>query len=78
MNKRPIYEIAHEIHNTWKPRVSPYAVPYLNAMYQLTDAESSYGADGAEEIVLRFLANAGSFRGPAAKRLKAELKETFR
>ena len=78
MNKRPLYEIAHDIHNSWKPRVNPYAVPYLKAMYQLTDADSSYGLDSAEEIVLRFLCNAGSFRGDRAKALKQELKDYFK
>lgn len=51
-----------------------YARPYLDAMYSLTDISDYYGLDSAEEIVLRFLSNAGTWRGETARRVKAELK----
>lgn len=73
MNARPIHQIAREIKNEWQ---KPYfgAVPYLDAMLYLTDKNSQYGWDSASSILNYFLANAQTFRGEAAKRLKAELK----
>lgn len=73
---RPIYMIAGEIRREWK---NPYfgAVPYLQAMFSLEDSRCSYGEDSAKSIVIYFLSNAQSFRGPKAKELKAELKSMF-
>lgn len=70
---RKIYEIAREIRLFWP---KPYfgAVPYLEAMYTLTDKNSKYFEDSADSIVRYFLANAQTFKGEAAKSLKAELK----
>ena len=70
---RPIYDIAHEISSDWK---KPYfgAVPYLNAMHTLVDLQSRYGLDDAKGILAYFLANASTWRGDTAKRVKAELK----
>lgn len=70
---RPINEIAQEIKAEWK-NIHSYAKPYLNAMLQLKSINDYYYMDSAEEIVLRFLCNAQSFRGEAARRLKTELK----
>lgn len=52
------------------------AVPYLEAMLTLdtTDPNASYYYNKAGDIVRYFLANAKTFRGADAKRLKAELK----
>ena len=70
---RPIYEIALEIKSLWK---KPYfgAVPYLDAMVHLDIIDDYYFLDSAKEVVLYFLANASTFRGEDARRLKAELK----
>lgn len=73
MSPRPISVIAREIKREWK-NVYFGAVPYLDAMLSLTDKNSQYGWDSAASIVNYFLANAQTFRGEAAKRLKAELK----
>lgn len=70
---RPIYEIAAEIRKDWK-NVSPYAAPYLQAMFCLESVNENYGFDSGRSIVCYFLANAGSWRGEVAKRVKAELK----
>lgn len=70
---RPLYEIAREIHADWK-NLSPYAAPYLAAMCTLRTIEDSYLYDSGRSIVAYFLANAGSWRGETAKRIKAELK----
>jgi len=70
---RPIYEIARDIRKNWT-KVSPYAQPYLEAMFSLDKITDKYIYDSAQSVVLYFLSNAGSFRGPEAKALKAELK----
>ena len=71
---RPLYAIAREIRKDWK-KVSPYAAPYLDAMSALTSVDDSYGWDSGRSVVNYFLANAGSWRGETAKRIKAELRE---
>lgn len=71
---RPIFEIASEIRKDWK---KPYfgAVPYLEAMGTITTINEDYYADSAKSVVLYFLANAQTWRGEVARRIKAELKE---
>ena len=70
---RPLYVIASDIHKDWK---RPYfgAVPYLGAMSNLDQVTDNYGADSGKSIVLYFLSNAATWRGPVAKQLKEELK----
>lgn len=70
---RPISSIASEISSVWT-NVNYGARPYLQAMFDLQSVDDSYGFDSGRSIVLYFLANASTFRGPDAKRLKAELK----
>lgn len=70
---RPIYAIAAEIRKDWK-NVSPYAAPYLSAMFSLYNITDNYIFESGESIVARFLCNAGSWRGETARRIKAELK----
>lgn len=71
---RPLYTIARAIRADWK-KVYFGAVPYLDAMRSLDSISDSYGCDDARSIVLYFLANASTWRGPVAKAIKAELKE---
>lgn len=70
---RPIYEIAREIRNDWK---RPYfgAVPYLDAMFSLDSIRDNYYDDSGHSVVLYFLANANTWKGDTARRVKAELK----
>jgi hypothetical protein len=70
---RSLSTIAMEIRKDWK---KPYfgAVPYLQAMMCLNSVDDYYGFDDGKSIVLYFLANAGTWRGDTAKRVKAELK----
>jgi len=72
MIKRPIYVIAEDIANHW-PTVSPHARPYLDAMYSLTTTDERYGYDDAKSIIRYFLANASTWRGEDARRIKHEL-----
>lgn len=73
-NHRPLFTIAKEIDRSWK---KPYfgAVPYIEAMHSLNRITDNYGADSAKSIVLYFLANAQTWRGDDARRIKAELKQ---
>lgn len=73
-NVRPLSTIAAEIRKEWGAKVNYAAKPYLDAMATLNTMNDKYYADDAQYIVRYFLANAQSFRGDAAKRIKAELK----
>lgn len=70
---RPLHEIAREIKADWK-KVFYGAVPYLDAMATLNSIDDNYYFDSADSIVRYFLANASTWRGETAKRIKAELK----
>lgn len=70
---RALSDIAYEIRRVW-PKVYFGAIPYLQAMFSLGSISDRYGADDARSIVLYFLSNATTWRGPHARRIKAELK----
>tara|TARA_R100000773_G_scaffold15001_1_gene13715 strand:+ start:1045 stop:1275 length:231 start_codon:yes stop_codon:yes gene_type:complete len=74
MQNRQINEIAAEIKSDWK-KVYFGAVPYLNAMQSINSINDNYGLDSAKSVVTYFLANAGTWRGENAKRIKKELKD---
>jgi hypothetical protein len=76
-NARPLWFIAREIAADWSGKgkgVSPYAKPYLDAMGYLNTVRDNYFHDTGSSVVAYFLANAGSWRGDVARRVKAELK----
>lgn len=70
---RPLHIIADDIRADW---TRPYfgAVPYLDAMGSLDSIKDSFFEDSGESVVLYFLANAQTWRGDTARRIKAELK----
>ena len=74
---RPIYEIANEIRTDWN-KVHFGAKPYLDAMRTLDKISDSYGMDSAKSIIAYFLANAGTWRGETAKRVKLELNKMIK
>lgn len=74
---RKIYQIANEIRKDWK-RPNYAAIPYLDAMSSLEKINEMYYCDSASSVVSYFLANASSWRGPVAKRIKNELKELLK
>jgi len=74
---RPLFEIANEISNDWK-NVYFGAVPYLDAMKTLRSINDNYFYDSAKSVVLYFLANAQTWKGETARRVKAELKEMIK
>lgn len=71
---RTLHEIAAETIQLWQ---KPYfgAVPYLHAMLRLRTIDDKYFEDDGREIVLYFLANAKTWRGEDARRIKSELKQ---
>lgn len=75
---RKLSEIAKDILKHWE---NPYfgAIPYIQAMLHIHSAEpdAPYLAESAEDIVTYFLANATTFRGEDARRIKAELKKQY-
>jgi len=71
---RPLHEIAREIRRDWGAKVNYAAKPYLEAMSCLDTIRDNYYNDSGRSVVLYFLANAGTWRGETAKRIKAELK----
>ncbi len=73
MDHRPLHVIARDIRTDWR---KPYfgAVPYLEAMACLSSIHGAYYEDSAKSIVAYFLANAGTWKGDNARRIKAELK----
>ena len=74
---RTIREIAKEIRSDWK-KVYFGAVPYLEAMETLDSMDDNYYFDSADSIVRYFLANAGTWRGETARRIKKELNLMLR
>ena len=73
--KRTFAEIAREIKKVW---TKPYfgAAVYINAMAEInsSDKHATLLVCDAESIVRYFLANASTWRGEDARRIKAELK----
>ncbi len=65
---RSFSAIAYEIQRDWK-KVNYAAAPYLSAL-----KSEDFGFDGAKSVVLYFLSNAGSYKGPKAFALKNELR----
>ena len=74
---RPIYQIAKDIKITWK-NVYFGARPYLDAMFCLDKPTDNYGYDSAKTIVNYFLANAQTWKGEDAKKIKSELKNLIK
>lgn len=71
---RPICNIADEIISDWK-KPNFGAVPYLDAMRSLSTLGDYYIHDSATSVVSYFLANATTWKGATAKRIKKELND---
>jgi hypothetical protein len=71
---RTLRAIAGEIQRDWGDKTYFGAVPYIKAMRGLETVTDNYGQDRGDDIVRYFLANATSWRGETARRVKAELK----
>lgn len=76
-NHRPIRFIANDIEMDWG-NMSPYAKPYWEAMQQLNWITDTYYYDSAESVLRYFLANANTWKGETAKRIKQEIKDILK
>jgi hypothetical protein len=65
------------IRKNWRP-VNFAARPYLDAMGSQNEITDAYGQDSGGSIVLYFLNNAGTWKGPIAKAVKADLKRRLK
>ena len=74
MATRQFKDIAAEIDADWKTARGA-AQPYIDAMSKLGNLHDSYGADTAISAVTYFLANARTWKGSVAQRVKIELRE---
>jgi len=73
LRQAPLSQIGDLIRREWQ-NPSSDAVPYIRAMLQLPTIDSTYGAEDGRSIVLYFLSNASTWKGPIAKIVKAELR----
>lgn len=75
MNHRSLQVIAREIRVDWVAQGKTFATarPYMLAMQQLTSINDKYLEESGRSIVRYFLANAGTWRGDVARRVKVEL-----
>lgn len=81
---RPLRVIASEIAQDWPAGTkitnnfmgagTHPAAPFIDAMRGLDKITDMYYYDTGVEVVSRFLANAGQWRGETARRVKAELR----
>jgi len=70
---RTIKEIAKEIRQDWGNKTYFGAEPYLQAMEELISIEDNYYHDDASSVIAYFLANATTYRGEVARKVKKEL-----
>ena len=70
---RTLNTIAQEISLDWGDKISPHAVPYLEAMSDLQSVNDNFYADSGRSVVAYFLANAQTWRGEKAREIKKEL-----
>lgn len=75
--QRSVSAIALEVSRDWK-KVNYGAVPYLDAMFSLNTVDDDYGFDSGRSVVAYFLANAQTWKGEVARRVKKELKGMIR
>ena len=81
-NKRKLSEIAEEVKQDYESQgKEPYfgMVPYLDAMLSIhsSDPGARYLFEDASIIVAYFLANARTWKGETARRIKQELKTNY-
>lgn len=74
-SKLNIGQIANVIKKDWAGKIYFGAVPYLQAMQSMVNASDNYGQDSGKSIILYFLSNATTWRGPVAREVKKELNK---
>jgi hypothetical protein len=69
--------LAQVVYRDWQ-RVNFAAKPYLQAMQSMRSINDQFGFDSGRSIVLYFLGNARSWKGPVAKAVKKELNRRLK
>ena len=69
--------LAYLIKANWT-RVYFGAKPYLDAMVTMESTTDAYGCDDGRSIVRYFLANATTWRGDVARKVKVELQRRLK
>ena len=77
LKTKSISAIVSIVRRDWK-NVNFAAEPYLDAMSSLDSVQDNYGADSGKSVVLYFLGNAATWRGPVAKIVKTHLKSLIK
>ena len=72
-----VSQIASIIELNWRA-MNFAAVTYVRAMRSMWSVDSKYGCDDGRSIILYFLSNASTWRGPIAKAVKAELNKRLK
>jgi hypothetical protein len=72
LGARPLDEIALEIQKEWR-HLTYAAVTPVAAMCHLRHIDDHYGARQGRAVVRDFLGCSASWKGPTARRIKAEL-----
>lgn len=78
LSSKSIADLARIILKDWGTRLNYAAKPYVEAMLSLETIKDNYILDSGNDIVARFLCNAGSWRGTVAKAVKIELKKRLK
>ncbi|RQY93844.1 hypothetical protein DF016_10940 [Burkholderia stagnalis] len=72
---RRLAEIAVEVRRDWRPINNGAAVSAIDAMATMGLVTEPYGLDpNGYGVIGQFLSNAAGWRGPVARRVKAELR----
>jgi hypothetical protein len=74
MAERRVREIAAEIMADWETIGRSPAKEYVDEMLTFDSLDAKVGAVKGVEIVSSFLGVCGTWRGPVARRIKAELR----
>lgn len=77
LTQHDLNSLAGLIERHW-PKMYFGARPYHDAMRSLGTMADNYGCDSAREIVMYFLSNATTWRGPWARAIKAELNRRLK
>jgi hypothetical protein len=70
---RPLSVITREIRKDWRPMYRP-AEAHFEAFEYANDVSEMYGCDSVRSEINYFLANAQTWKGEVARRIKLELK----
>jgi len=82
LNTLPLHEIATIIRRNWKAtsKSGIYfgAVPYLDAMSNMSSVNEKFGCDDGKSIVIYALGNMTGWKGDVARAVKTELKRRIK